>query len=57
LIWIKAATGISSIVLPGNSRSSPMSTNFIVLATIVAAFGVFAATLFWADVQTRRVNR
>lgn len=34
-----------------------MSTNFIVIATIVAAFGVFAATLFWADVQTSRANR
>ena len=34
-----------------------MSTNIMVIAAIVAAFGVFAATLFWADVQTRGVRR
>jgi hypothetical protein len=34
-----------------------MSSNFIVIAAILAAFGVFAATLFWADVQTRGLSR
>ena len=34
-----------------------MSTNFMVIAAIVAAFGVFAAALFWADIQTRGLSR
>jgi hypothetical protein len=42
---------------PVNPRSIPMSTNFVVIVAIVAAFGVFAATLFWADIQTRGLSR
>jgi hypothetical protein len=34
-----------------------MPTELIVIAAIVAAFGVFAATLFWADLQTRTAGR
>jgi hypothetical protein len=34
-----------------------MSTDALVLVVIVAAFGVFAATLYWAELQTRGINR
>jgi hypothetical protein len=34
-----------------------MSTETLILVVIVAAFSVFAATLYWADLQTRRVTR
>ena len=33
-----------------------MSMDALVLVVIVAAFGVFAATLYWADLQTRGVS-
>jgi hypothetical protein len=34
-----------------------MSTEIIVLVLIVAAFGLFAATLYWADLQTREASK
>jgi hypothetical protein len=34
-----------------------MSTEFIVIAAIIAAFGAFAVTLCWADMQTRNLSR
>jgi hypothetical protein len=34
-----------------------MSTEFIVIAAIIAAFGAFAVTLSWADLQTRSLSR
>jgi hypothetical protein len=34
-----------------------MPSESIVIATVVAAFGVFAATLLWADLQTRAVGK
>jgi hypothetical protein len=34
-----------------------MSTEFIVIAAIIAAFGAFAVTLYWADMQTRGVSK
>jgi hypothetical protein len=34
-----------------------MSTEFIVIAAIIAAFGSFAATLYWADMQTRNLSK
>jgi hypothetical protein len=34
-----------------------MPTEIIVVALIAAAFGIFAATLYWADLHTRRLSR
>ena len=34
-----------------------MPTEIIVIAVVVAAFGVFAATLYWADLQTRGLDK
>jgi hypothetical protein len=34
-----------------------MSMDAVVLVMIVAAFGVFAATLYWADLQTRGLSK
>jgi len=34
-----------------------MSMDTLVLATIVGAFAVFAATLYWADVQTHGLRK
>jgi hypothetical protein len=34
-----------------------MPTVLIAIVAIVAVFGVFAAALFWADVQTRGLSR
>jgi len=30
-----------------------MSTDLIVVTAMAVAFGIFAATLYWADMQTR----
>jgi hypothetical protein len=34
-----------------------MSIEFIVIAAIIVAFGAFAVTLCWADLQTRGLSR
>jgi hypothetical protein len=34
-----------------------MPTETIVIASIVAAFAAFAATLYWADLRTRGFGR
>jgi hypothetical protein len=34
-----------------------MPTDIVVLALIAAAFGAFAATLYWADLHTREVSK
>jgi hypothetical protein len=34
-----------------------MSMDTLVLAAIVGAFAIFAATLYWADVQTHDLRR
>jgi hypothetical protein len=34
-----------------------MPTEIIVVALMAAAFGIFAATLYWADLQTREPSR
>jgi hypothetical protein len=34
-----------------------MSTEIIVATLIAAAFGIFAATLFWADLHTREPSK
>ena len=57
LILIKAATGGSTIMLPVNRGSHPMATDMILVVLIAAAFGVFAATLYWADLQTRGLGK
>jgi hypothetical protein len=40
-----------------NPGSRPMPTDIIVVALIAAAFGIFAATLYWADLRTRGVSK
>jgi hypothetical protein len=57
LIWIKAALGGLSIMLAVNGGSYPMATDMILVVLIAAAFGVFAATLYWADLQTRGLGK
>ena len=34
-----------------------MSMETIVLSLIVLAFGIFAVTLYWADMQTRELSK
>lgn len=34
-----------------------MPTDTLILVAIIAAFCVFAATLYWADSQTRAINK
>jgi hypothetical protein len=34
-----------------------MPTEIIVIAIVAAAFGLFAATLYWADLQTRGLTK
>jgi hypothetical protein len=34
-----------------------MPTEIVVVALIAAAFGVFAATLYWADLHTRELSK
>jgi hypothetical protein len=34
-----------------------MPTDIIVVALMAVAFGLFAATLYWADVYTRGVSK
>jgi hypothetical protein len=57
LIWIKAALGGLSIMLAVSGGSYPMATDMIFVVLIAAAFGVFAATLYWADLQTRGLGK
>ena len=40
---------------PDGVRSMP--TEIIVIAIVAAAFGLFAATLYWADLQTRGLTK
>ena len=34
-----------------------MPIDIIVVALIAAAFGIFAATLYWADLRTRELSK
>jgi hypothetical protein len=54
LINIKAFRGLIEIMgLQSNRKEQLMPTDLIVVVAMAIAFGVFAATLYWADLQTR----
>jgi uncharacterized membrane protein YgdD (TMEM256/DUF423 family) len=58
LIGIKPSAHAAPIVVLANKRSRTMDTaSIIILAGIVVAFALFAGTLMWSDLQTRRFNR
>jgi hypothetical protein len=57
LIKIKAPLGVCDIMLAGNRRSHSMPLDIILVVFIAAAFGILAATLFWADLQTRAFDK
>jgi hypothetical protein len=57
LIEVNAAFCATTSVLHINRRSHPMPNDTVILAMIVGAFSVFAATLLWADLFTRKINR
>ena len=40
-----------------HTGSGAIGASFIGIIAAVAAFGVFAAALFWADIQTRGASR
>jgi hypothetical protein len=56
LIKIKASTAAPSIMAP-ERRESFMPVDTIVVVLMAAAFGIFAATLYWADLRTRGLTR
>jgi hypothetical protein len=56
LIKIKASHSPPSIMAP-ERRESSMSVDTIVVVLMAAAFGIFAATLYWADLRTRGLTR
>jgi hypothetical protein len=56
LIKIKASTAAPSI-MPPERRESSMPVDTIVVVLMAAAFGIFAATLYWADLHTRGLTR
>jgi hypothetical protein len=57
LIQINASAGIFAIMPPVSQGSRSMPIDIIVIAVISVAFGVFAATLYWADLQTREITK
>jgi hypothetical protein len=57
LIWINASVGACNILLAVKRGSRPMPLDTIMVVFIAAAFGIFAATLFWADLQTRGLGK
>ena len=56
LIKIKAAAAAPSIMAL-ERRESSMPIDTIVVVLMAAAFGIFAATLYWADLRTRGLTR
>ena len=42
---------------PPERRESSMPVDTIVVVLMAAAFGIFAATLYWADLRTRGLTR
>ena len=56
MIKIKASAAAPSIMAP-ERRESSMPIDTIVVALMAAAFGIFAATLYWADLRTRGLTR
>jgi len=57
LIKIKAYASAASMMAPVARRESFMPTDTIVVLVMAAAFGIFAATLYWADLRTRGVTK
>ena len=57
LIKIKACASAASMMAPEARRESFMPTDTIVVLVMAAAFGIFAATLYWADLRTRGVTK
>ena len=57
MIEIKARLGVRGIMAPQKGRSHPMPLDIILVVFIAAGFGIFAATLFWADLQTRGLGK
>jgi hypothetical protein len=45
------------MMAPEEQRESFMPTDTIVVLVMAAAFGIFAATLYWADLRTRGVTK
>ena len=56
MIRIKVSTAAPSIMAP-ERRESSMPVDTIVVVLMAAAFGIFAATLYWADLRTRGLTR
>ena len=57
LIKIKVCARAASMMAPPERRESSMPVDTIVVVLIAAAFGIFAATLYWADLRTRGLTR
>ena len=57
MIKIKASTSAPYIMAPEERRESFMPTDMIVVLVMATAFGIFAATLYWADLRTRGVSK
>ena len=57
LIKIKACASAASMMAPEERKESFMATDTIVVLVMAAAFGIFAATLYWADLRTRGVTK
>lgn len=57
LIEIKALLGVRDIMVPEEERSDSMPLDVILVVFIAVGFGIFAATLFWADLQTRGLGK
>jgi hypothetical protein len=57
LIEIKALLGVRDIIAPQEGRSHSMPLDIILVVFIAAGFGIFAAILFWADLQTRGLGK
>jgi hypothetical protein len=57
LIKIKVCASAASMMAPEARRESLMPIDTIVVVLMAAAFGIFAATLYWADLRTRGLTR
>jgi hypothetical protein len=57
LIKIKITPARCRMMLPLNQGSHAMPTDTIVVLIMAVAFGIFAGTLYWADVQTRALPK
>ena len=57
MIKIKACASAAGMMAPEERRESFMPTDTIVVLVMAAAFGIFAATLYWADLRTRGVTK